>query len=282
MIAWTGCTPGVGRDPVFADAAVIEDVGFRDASPFPDAEVDAGLVDSAVGLPDATIEPEYPFTGIYGILNSTDPLYAREVDGRINLVVRGHPYTYIGTITPEGYVDTESFELRALGCPEATIKGQFDRVGLEFVLEHRTCSPSGQTLLSEIMGGYANDFDPTHSGIFSLTVNVMAANGCWDGLPTQSAKWAVSFIGTNAVSVFTAFDLVPATFYRGIPGSDYSFSALQNVANNPISVETSMMASFEQETANDPLRFTGIRDVYDFTRSCSFTVLFDGTRVEGP
>lgn len=285
MIAAAACTPGVGRDPIFADAETIEDGGARDATNPPDAYVDAGLADSAVGLPDAEEMPMYPFTGVFGILNSQDALFAREVEGKLNLVVRAWPYEYVGTIAADGTVDTHSPEMLARGCAEATITGSYDRVNLYFVLEHRTCNEQNETRLSEIRGSFFDTFEQSHSGVYELSATVMAGFNCWTDLPSgHTVRYAINFIETSAVAVFTAVDMIPdPAFYRGTPGGDFAFSAVQTVEHPGfMPIETTIMGHFEQTTANDPLMFSGIRDVWDFTKGCGFTITLDGMRVSYP
>ncbi len=283
MIFWTGaCSPGQGRDPIFADAAVYPDAGFRDATPFPDAAEDAGLPDSAVGLPDAAVVPEYTFTGVYTVLGTGDRMYARELGGKLQLVIRDWPYVYTGTIDASGAVNTTSIELTAAGCAIATITGAYDRVTATYLLEHRTCSVDGNALLSEIFGAFENDFATGVSGEYELAAAVMDARNCWSGpLTGHTVRYGFSFFG-GAVAVFTAYDMIaePA-FYAGTAGPEFDFSALQRIDSDP-EVVTSLRGSFSQPTANDPVRFTGIRDVFDRTLGCFFTITLDGVRVQGP
>lgn len=286
MIFWTGaCSPGQGRDPIYTDASVYPDAGFRDATPFPDASDDAGAPDSNVGLPDATILPEYDFTGVYGILDAQDRLFARELDGKIQIVIRSWPYVYTGTIDADGVVNTSSVELTAAGCGIATITGEYDRPSATYRLEHRTCSVDGTPLLSEIVGGFQNDFNTAISGEYELAAAVMdVGNNCWTG-PTTGLTVRYGFsLFDGAVAVFTAYDvIVEPAFYGGVsgPGPDFDFSALQRIDGNP-EIETAIRGGFSQVTALDPVRFVGIRDVFDRTKGCSFTITLDGVRIQGP
>jgi hypothetical protein len=284
MFACAACSPGAGRDPIFTDAAV-RDATPVDATPVPDVGVpDAGIRDGTVVLPDAGPQPSYPFTGVYGILNADDSLYAREVGGLINIVIGDFPYEYSGTIDEAGNVSTTSPELSRSGCAIARIAGTYDRVAAMYTLLHETCNAVGDPIASRISGGFLANFSPEFSGVFELVAEVVLnPNGCWEGpISNNPVRFAVNYLASGAIAVFTANDLVaePA-WYRGTAGNDGTFSAIHRV-DAMGSVQTAMSGRFEQATANDPLRLIGTRDVYDTVKGCGFSITFDGTRVELP
>jgi hypothetical protein len=279
------CTSGPGRPPRTFDDAEVEEAGYRDATAFDASPYDGGLDrDYGALVIDGGGRSSFPFSGVFGILNSGDPLFAREVNGRLNLVVRDFPYVYTGTIANDGTVDTVSTVLMRSGCAVAKITGRYDRDQAAYVLEHRTCNSGGMPLSSEMMGGFANDFDHSVSGIYELHITVMSNPGnCYGGMNGVLVRYGFNFLPGGAMAIFTAEDVIPTpTWYQGQSGADGSFSATERLGAQDPNPVTSMSGSFTQATANDPVRFSGHRDVWDPLRSCGFSVQLDGVRTVMP
>jgi hypothetical protein len=285
VLSFAACSPGPGRVPVFPDATVYDALP-RDASPTPDAGMtDTGPRDALVVVNDAGPMVMSPFTGVFGILNAQDNLYARESDGRLNIVIGDFPYEYSGTIDEAGNVETSSPELTRSGCVEARVHGLYDRTSATYQLVHATCNTQGDPLSSAISGGFLRNFVPAFSGVFDLTADVTANPAqCWEGALTDlSLRVAINLLESGAIAVFTVQDLLPqSAWYRGMAGGDGSFTAIQRSDAGAAPTRVSIMGSFSQATEQDPLRFTGIRDVYDPVKGCAFTIAFDGTRVALP
>jgi hypothetical protein len=279
------CTQGPGRTPIFPDTGVEEDAGPRDATIFDSAPVDSGPdFDAGFQVTDTGPKMSYPFSGIFSILNASSPLYAREVEGRLNLVVTDFPYVYTGTIANDGTVDTTSESLMRSGCAVAKITGKYDRDGAQYVMTHRTCNLQGAPLVSTIMGGFSQNFEPSLSGIYELSITVMNnTNGCYAGQDGALVRYGFDFLPNNIVQIFTAEDVISTSaWYEGQAGGDGSFAATQMLATQDPNPVTSMGGAFSQATANDPLRFRGNRDIYDPLKMCGFSVLLSGMRIVAP
>ncbi|MCK6551865.1 hypothetical protein L6R52_38880 [Myxococcota bacterium] len=287
-LAWSlaACSPGVGRPAYFPDAEP-RDAGFEDARVFPDAEPrDTGVTDGTIVVPDAGPPPAYEFTGVFGILNSSSPLYAREVNGLVSLVVDGYPYVYTGIIDEGGHVEAVSPSLAKQGCNEARITGEYDRASATYELLHETCGSMGQPLSSNITGGFLMDFAPAYSGLYELSVTVPRPDGCWLG-PTSglTVLYAFSFVPNAlggcgngcALAVFTAEDLIDTPqWYVGNAEGNGAFSA-----SDP-DWRVAMNGTFDQATANDPVHFSGLRDAWDPIAGCGFAMQLDGYRIAAP
>ena len=246
------------------DFGPARDVGFMDAG-----SPDLPVLD--MGPP-----PAFPFTGVFGILNTPDALVAQEVDGVLMAIVGRPPYIYVGTISEGGDVDLTSHVILRSGCGQARLTGIYDRVNAVFELTHTVCSEdTGLPVTSMIRGGFGQDFDPGASGIYELTATPTPVGdpGCYMGGP-QSVRYGVSSLADGTVIIFTAHDLIeePAV-YIGQPVSGGGIQTALPVEGHAFS------AFFEQVTANDPLRMTGERDVFQPQGPCFFRIVVEGERV---
>lgn len=277
------CSPGPGRDPVFRDAAVVLDAAPADSGAFDAGDRrDAGVRDANVVLPDAGPPPSYPFTGIFGVFDSADPIFAREVNGRLNLIVGRMPYSYVGSITEAGEVDLVSPELTRGGCLEARILGSYGRSDTQLALQHRSCNAQGQAISSNLRGAFADDFDPRRSGIYRLEGQVVLNTPpCWTGNQAGNVVfYGVSFTGDGSVAVFAAHDVIdePAVYVGRTTGPN-GFAAIQIASAASGAPQFSLTGSLEQVSVNDPLVLRLERDVYDPVRGCAFRMVLVGQRV---
>lgn len=286
LLVVTACSPGVGRDPVYPDATVTPEAGPQDALPKDVGFADAGPRDVDVFTPDATPLPSFPFTGVFGILDDSAPLFAREVQGRLQIVVGDFPYVYVGTIDESGAVDLGSGELSASGCPEPRIHGTYSRSDALFMLDHETCNAQGQPVASEIRGGFRNDFESTVSGEYDVQMQVVTdASGCFGlGPIPETGRWGLSALPDGTLSMFVAHDPVgpPAVYFGRVNSAGSAFAAthhLDAASNGP---QLAMQARFDQPTANDPLKVIGTRDVIRPADGCTFSVAFEATRLASP
>lgn len=279
LLALASCTPGPGRQAMYLDAEVHPDAFF------PDARADAGFADtgvpdSSISLPDGGPLPQYPMTGIFGIVGDRSPVYAREVNGRLNLVIGAPPYIYTGTIAASGAVRLESRPLAFAGCQGASVTGTYDRSAAFYVFRHDTCGGNGARLNVELRGGFDSDYDPRVSGVYEVSANVsLDAQGCARTVGERLVRWAINVIpGSNAASVFTAVDAFEEpTLYLGT-----FTSANGNVTVLDPTFNVSLTGSIVQPTANDQPTFRGRRDVVNPERGCSYTVTFEGHRIAFP
>lgn len=285
-LAASACSPGVGRDPVFPDATVrveagVPDVGFVDAG-----FRDAGPQDVPVFLPDAGPPARYPFTGVFGILGDPSLLYAREVQGRLHVVVGGFPYSYVGTISEAGQVDLRSPELEASNCTIPVLRGTYSRPDALHDLLHQTCNAQGQAISSQLRGGFIQDYDAQVSGEYEVqtrvTTDIMNCMGL--GPIPETGHWGVNLLSDGTIAVFVAWDPVRANMvYFGRAQGDLSaFTALNYATADTGGTQYAMQARFEQLTALDPVRILGSRDVYLPQEGCTVSVAFEATRVAGP
>ena len=281
-----GCTDGPGRPPVFADAAVRPEAGATDVG-FEDAGFeDAGPRDVPVFVPDSGPPPAYPFTGQFGILNDSSPLFAREVQGRLHLVVGGFPFNYVGTIDEAGRVAVASAELAASGCPEPKITGRYARADTTFQLVHQTCNGQGQTVRSELTGAFFQGFVPEVSGTYEVRMGVTQdPTNCFGLGPVgPSGWWGLSVAADRTVALFVADDPVgpPAVYFGRATGDLSSFSALHHLDAAPNGPQMAAQVQLSQPTALDPVQITGTRDVFHPDTGCTFSVAFSGVRVDAP
>lgn len=281
------CEATPGRTPIYPDALVREDAGFLDAV-FPDARVfDGGFDDSDVALPDSGRPADYPFSGIFSILGDANKLYAREVRGRLHVVVGGHPYTYTGTITPEGNVDLTSAPLLRSGCPEARITGYYERPASVFFLNHVTCNSNGDRVEGMLRGGFDSDFNSIASGIYELRMTFVQSfqvPNCYLGPPDPGVLyWGVSVGPGNVVSVFTAHDVVAPTWFGGNGDQAGNFVGIEQLYTQPSGLDPSLRGAFLFGAAiNDPVRIAIDRDYYDIARLCSWRMRVEGVRITSP
>ncbi len=287
LLSLVACSPGVGRAPVFADAAVVAEAGVTDSGPADAGFVDSGPRDVPVFFPDAgPPPPAYDFTGVYGILNSSDLLFAREVRGQLHLVVGAFPYTYTGSIDGSGEVDLISPELANSQCPEARITGRFSRSDTLFQLEHQTCNTSGEPLNGQIRGGFARNYDDRVSGEYEvrMAVTVDATNCIGLGVVQDSGYWGVSLLDDRTVAVFVAEDPLgaPAVYFGRAQQNLSGFDALQHFDAATNGAQFSMRAQIDLISALEPVRISGTRDVFLPETGCTFTVNFEATRIQAP
>ncbi|MFO0727411.1 MAG: hypothetical protein U1E65_26780 [Myxococcota bacterium] len=276
------CTEGAGRPPGFEDAAEIEDAKPMDALPR-DTGIDAGLGPSDVEVTDFGPAPSYPFTGIFSVLNDQTRLFAREINGRLSVLVGDVPYAYLGDINVDGMLNLEAPELVRSGCAEAKLFGYYERASAALFLTHRSCTPQGQPFEAMLRGGFDSDFEPTFSGVYQMTVQVTSdPGGCFLGThdPTQ-ATWGFQLTTiANHMWVYTAHDIAAQTIYAGNYETNMlTFSVLETIYATPSAADTSMRGQFQRISVNDPPTVTGFRTVFDPTRNCTFQVNFSGTRV---
>lgn len=283
--ALVACTEGPGRDPIIRDTGVVVDSGIFDLG-FYDSGVerDAGPSDVPVGVNDSGVPDQYPFTGVFGIIGSPDLLYAREVNGRIHLLVARFPYTYDGTISESGEVDAVSTEMTLGGCLVARIRGTYDRVNAIYDLVHETCNENNQPLSSTMRGGFDLNFDPDRSGVYRLDVRVVADfNNCYPQPgPTIRVLWALNFFGTGQAVLWAVDDLFetrPAAF--GIRTNRDAFTATQRVSTNGASPSYASSGVFTQVGATEP-EVVIRRDIQDPDLGCAFSIEAIGVRIDSP
>jgi hypothetical protein len=279
------CGPGVGRPAIVRDATVQPDAGSMDAEPSPDAAPrDAGSGDVGVFVPDSGDPTRFPFTGVFGILNANDSLFAREVDDRLMLIVGRPPYIYTGTIDEAGEVEAVSAPLERSGCVTARITGTYDRVAATYELLHETCSEmDGSPLESTIRGGFFEDFAGA-SGNYELTATVIQdLTGCSIDNQPRPVRAGVNILRDGTIAFFTGVDLFEeAGVYVGrLTGSGAGFSAVFSV-DAAGTQEFGMSGMFAGLNANEPIMLMGERDVWDPAQNCSFRVMLDGQRSEAP
>jgi len=286
LLVAVGCSPGVGRDPVFPDAMVRLEAGVIDVGPADAGVKDSGPQDVPVFLPDSGPAPSFPFTGVFGILGDPSPLFAREVQGMLHVVIGDFPYTYIGTIDEAGQVDLRSAELAGSNCTQARITGTYARADALHDLLHQTCNAQGGPVSAEIRGGFNGDYDARVSGEYEVEVTVTGdVSNCF-GLGTIPDKgaWGVSLLPDRTIAVFTARDPVgPAVAYFGRAETDLSgFSALHHLDASGTGTQFAMTARFEQPSALDPMQIVGTRDLILPDLGCTLSASFVGTRVTAP
>lgn len=285
LLVGAACSPGPGRTPVYPDAAEPHDSGLGDARPRPDSgPPDAGVPDSSIALPDTGRPPDYPFTGVFSVLGDTNKLYAREVNGKLSIIVGTIPYSYVGTISEAGRVEVRSAVLERSGCAQATITGDYERPTAAFFLDHVTCGAGGQPLQGMMRGGFDADFDLGLSGIYELEATLFQnEQGCFTGDPgPTTVRYAIDILaGSNVMSVFTAEDVIPSTtLYAGnVNAGDLGFSTVEQLFSAPGPFDVGMTGRFTITSAIDPVRLTAQRDVFDPRGNCSFTIVVDGLRI---
>jgi hypothetical protein len=282
IAALVACSPGVGRPPLVEDASVARDALPKDAEPEPDAEPrDMGPSDIGVFVPDSGVVPSYPFTGVFGILNDNEQLYAREMDGALMLVVGSHPYIYTGTIDADGNVLTSSALLERSGCVLARVTGTYDRTAATYMLRHETCSVQGGTIDGTIRGGFDRDY-VAQSGVYALTATVtIDLNGCAPVPLRTDVKVGVNILSDNTVAAFTGVDLVsePGVYLGRSTGG--GFSATQSL-DRDFTQRFAMSAVFSQVSVNDPLVMAAERDVFNPDGDCTFRIAVTGERTLAP
>jgi hypothetical protein len=284
-LLFVACGPGVGRPALILDATVYPEAGPIDAEPEADASPrDAGTGDVGVFIPDSGEEVRYPFSGVFGILNTADSLFAREVDDRLMLIVGRPPYIYTGTIDEDGTVDVSSPPLTRSGCVLARITGAYDRVAATYELRHQTCSEvDGSPLDGMIRGGFAQDFAGA-SGNYDMTATLIQdLTGCAIDNQPQAVKVGVNLLADGTVVVFTGVDVVsePGVYVGRLNGNGSGFSALFSIDANG-SQEFAMTGEFTQLDGNQPVMLRGERDVWRPEGNCAFRVMLTGERNEAP
>lgn len=275
------CSPGPGRAPVFADAAVRPEAGVIDAGFF-----DSGVNDAAVVPFDAGPPPEFPFTGVFGIVDDANPLFAREVQGQLHLVVGAFPYTYVGTIDEAGRVDVSSAELAGSGCTINGITGTYARTDALYDLQHVTCNARGETVESRLQGAFTADYDGTWSGAYAVRMEVVTdVMGCLGlGALEDPGLWSLSLLGDGSVAIFVAEDpLAAGVVYFGRARPDRtSFTALQHLDANANGPQVSMQGMMALPMNDVPASFSGRRDVFLPETACTVSVAYVAERVAAP
>jgi hypothetical protein len=280
------CGPGVGRPPDDRDAGQPAEAGEFDAEGYFDALViDTGIgEDVGVFVPDTGEVTRYPFSGIFGILNDNDSLFAREVDDRLMIIIGRPPYIYTGTIDEAGNVDTVSGELTRSGCATARVTGTYDRVAATYELRHQTCSSiDGSPLDSMLRGGFAQDFFGASGNYMVTATLIQDLTGCAMINQPQPATHGVSILNDGTVIVFGGIDIVsePGVYVGSATGGGSGFSVVQEIDTSG-SQQVSMSGMFSQPNANDPIQLTGERDVWQPEGNCSYRVMYMGERGESP
>jgi hypothetical protein len=279
------CGPGVGRPSIVVDGTVYAEAGPMDAEAYQDAlPVDAGTGDIGVLVPDSGETVRYPFTGVFGILNTTDSLFAREVDDRLMLIVARPPYIYTGTIDEDGDVDVVSHRLTRSGCALARITGNYDRVAATYELRHQTCSEIDGTPLDSMMrGGFGQDFAGASGNYDMEATLIQDLNGCANSNQPQPVKVGVNLLSDGTVVVFTGVDIVsePGVYIGRLNGNGTGFSSIFSIDVNG-SQELGMSGEFMQINGNEPVDLMGQRDVWDPEANCVFRVMLVGERSEAP
>lgn len=285
LLGLLACTQGPGRDPVLRDTGVVIDSGVFDLG-FYDSGVDrdTGPSDVPVGVNDSGVPIQYPFTGVFGIIGSPDLLYAREVNGRIHLLVARFPYTYEGTISESGEVDAVSTELTLGGCLVARIRGSYDRVNAIYDLVHETCNENNGALSSRMQGGFDANFDPDRSGVYRLDARVVADfSNCYpQPSPSIRVLWALSFFGNGQAVMWAVDDLFetrPAAF--GIRTSRDAFTVTQRISTSGASPSYASTGTFTQIGATEP-EVVIRRDIQHPEVGCAFSIEATGVRIDSP
>ncbi len=282
FLACAACSEGAGRPPAFPDAQEKVDFGVLDA-PAPDARSDAGFEPSDIEVTDFGPRPAYPFTGIFSILNDQTRLFAREINGRLSILVGDVPYAYVGTIGADGMLDLHAPDLERSGCQVARLSGYYERAAAALFLTHESCTIQGQPLVASLRGGFDADFEPSFSGIYRITIQVTdPGNGCFLGtLDPTEATWGFQLTTlANRMWIHTAHDIAAQTIYGGnYELNQLSFSTLETIFAAPSAADGSMRGQFARASANDPPTVTGIRTVFDPARQCSYGARFSGVRI---
>lgn len=281
LVLVCACSPGPGRTPTYPDARVIEDAEPLDRGVPDFGFYDAGPRDVPIGLPDTGPPPSYPFTGVFGVLNG-DPIYAREVDGRLSLIVGAPPYHYEGTIDAAGNVATRSAVLERSGCGEATLNGQYQRSVAAFALNHLTCNQTGAPLRSDLSGAFSDDPLREWSGNYELQVSVVRADVTCGDLMAGTERWGVSVYPPNTVVIFAAHGLIDwPMLYLGNAGGA-GFSTLHRASNQPGDATFGLSGTFARASANDPPSITAERNGFDPRTGCTYQLRATGVRIQTP
>jgi hypothetical protein len=285
----SACSPTPGRPPAYPDAAAdAEPMDAPPPEPNPDASVyDGGPSDIATVFPDAG---NYPFTGLFGVPGigpfPMHVLFAREVDGKVNLLVDTLPYNFFGTITPDGQVTASSDLLERIGCAGASLTGNYDRSTAFYSLQYQACNAQGQTFSTNIHGAFGAAFAPG-SGVYQVAAAINLDNsGCYQGpQPIPTLTWAVNFLpGSNNLQVYTAEDLIaqPALYTGNYDTMSLQAATLERVEAQPSGNDVALTGQIVQITANMPPSLNGVRDVFDFNRNCGFRIQFQAVWTSGP
>ncbi len=289
LASLAACSEGAGRPPVFPDAELLFDAAPVDFGPRIDAGLDAGFAPSDVELVDSGPPAAFPFSGVYSYLGGADRLLAREVRGRVSIIVGQPPFVYVGTIDGPGNVNLRSPLLERSGCDMATITGYYERPAAALFLRHQSCSVAGTAIDAQMRGGFDADFARPWSGVYLVEARVDPARDlrrCYQGMATvQGLLWGVSVIGaTNTVIVHTAHDLIGSqTVYVGTAeAAGRTFAAVEDQVYGLPQLRVSIQGQFIQNSVNDAPVIVGQRDVFDPVRNCTFPMQFVGTLIAGP
>lgn len=279
-----GCLPGPGRDVVFPDAmADIRELGVPDLGTAPDAgRFQAG--DVPVGVTDFGTRPRFPFTGVFSAFGTNGNLLAREIDGRLAVVIETAPYVYVGTIDPEGRVDARSPVQERGGCPEATLKGQYGRFDATLVLQHRTCNARGELVTLSLQGGFLTDFVPALSGVYAGRVEALVdAFGCAQGVAPSPLRWGVNILSDGRALVVTLFDPIEEPFVYLGRLSNGTLALLAPVASRAEAQGVAFQGALAPAAAGQRAGLSGRRDVWrPVGGGCTFSMDVKLSRVDSP
>ena len=284
------CSTNPGRPPAFADATVRQDSEPTDSGSVDAGFYDAGPIDSAIGLPDATPPPSFPFSGVWSIDGDSALLHAREIAGRLAVIVGAlpaFPYVYTGTISPSGEVLARSNILERSGCPQALLTGRYDRSNARFSLRHTSCRADGSPFTADLVGAFIQDHDLALSGVFDLQAMVVSdPTSCFaEGPGPFNVFYGISFYTpARLVWVTTLVDVVddPVVHIGRYDPTDGAFATLAQAFAQPGQFDTAFSGGFMQLSANDPLRFSGLRDILISRTGCAFQIAVEGVRVVLP
>lgn len=278
-VVLVACGTNPGAPAVFEDAgAPPEDLGPPDLGVGPDAEpYEVG--DVAIGVTDFGTPVLYPFTGVFNAFGVDGPLIAREIDGRLALLVEQAPYFYHGSIDASGQVELRSAPLSRSGCPASSITGAYDRVGATFDLLHTTCGQTGQPIQSRLRGGFSSDFTTDVSGIYEgQVISVTDPDGCSAGIDNTFMKWGLNVLPDGRAMLVSLVDVIdePYAFLGRISSGSLALVATLQVGQTAQQMSFSGAASVP--VAMMPASLVGQRNLWRPELGCAFSLQVSMTR----
>lgn len=286
LLFFLACSPGPGSEAADFDAGRPTPTDGPHLVPWDDVRTDAGASEDAGPAPsDPEPQPKYFFTGVFGIAGSPQSVIAREVDGRLLLMIRRFPQVYVGDIDEAGQFSLKSpIQLRS-GCAKAEIQGQFDRVALRYQLHYEGCEDTEPTPVTGNMEGrFMHAFDADRSGVFEGRAEVLS-DACEPKADAATVRWTVNVYGfapTLRMLMWPAIEpFSPDAAYFGVmdvekqslPGTAWSTQAEQVAAGG-----VGLDGHFVQKNLNDPLVLSGRRQVFDPDSGCVYPLDFSLTR----
>lgn len=294
LLLLVACVPEPGRLPNYPDADPL-DAGQMDGFEIRDVRYDppdTGPVDSAIGLRDTGPPVSYPFTGVFVMNGSSEKLYAREVSGRLSLIVGSSPNEYIGLIDQNGNVRLGSEILNRTGCATSSITGVYERATAFYTLQRTGCDGSGQPFNQDLRGNLVpdprDDYESAYSGVYQLELTVMFnPGGCFEGpMGPYTKRYGLSILpGATGVVVFTGEDIIghPVNYIGVIDTQNLSIFANHRPFGAPnANVDVALTGQIAQFDPMGVPQFSGQQDVYDFDKQCGFSLVFSGERVDRP